>query len=153
MWLRGDLTFDASSKNMNDARFKRLCTIMNRNPDFAKVSNLHLYDNKLTSVAFEYMLNLNTSNVQRMWLGHNHIRSQGVFTMTQVDWPSLVDLFLDDNYIDDSGAHRILECSRKSGPLSSVTRLGMHANCLTNNATHALRLGPFTTVWVGSQRR
>ena len=61
-------------------------------------------------------------------------------------WPSLVHLFLDDNFIGDTGATHLVT-------LKTVRRLGMHTNCLTEQGIAILRRVPYEVLWVQSQRQ
>lgn len=94
----------------------------------------------------QHVCSLNPRHVTTVWLGHNRIRDSGIVTLVSTDWPVLVHLFLDDNFIGDAGAEHVTK-------LTTVRRLGMHTNCLTEDGIRLLRRMAYEILWVQSQRR
>lgn len=144
--LRRELTLDVSCKNITDARLARIQRVVSRDPRFAELSVLHLFDNHITSRGIQEVCRLNPAHIRTIWLGHNRIRDDGIVTLVGTDWPSLVHLFLDDNFIGDTGATHLVT-------LKTVRRLGMHTNCLTEQGIAILRRVPYEVLWVQSQRQ
>lgn len=107
------------------------------------ITVLHLYDNVLHDLS--HVCRLRTHRITTVWLGHNRIDDRGVETLVSCRWPQLTHLFLDDNYIGDEGALMLAR-------LPSVTRLGLHTNCLTDVGVSLLRKKKYEILWVHSQR-
>ena len=144
--FRRELTLDVSCKKITDARLAQIQRVVSRDPHFVELSTLHLFDNHITSRGMNDVCRLNPAHITTIWLGHNRIRDDGVVTLVGTDWPALVHLFLDDNFIGDTGADHLTR-------LKTVRRLGMHTNCLTERGIATLRRVSYEILWVQSQRK
>ena len=138
-------TLDVSCKKITDTRLAHIRRIASRDPRFSELNTLHLFDNRISSLGMREVCKLNPTHITTMWLGHNRIRDDGVVTFVQTNWPALVHLFLDDNFIGDVGAEHLTR-------LKSVRRLGMHTNCLTESGIGRLQRMSYEVLWVQSQR-
>ena len=143
--LRQELTFDVSCKKITDARLRQLRFVVSRDPHFLQLTTLHLFDNRITSRGMNEVCKLNPRFVTTIWLGHNRIEDRGIVTFVSTEWPVLVHLFLDDNFIGDTGAAHLTQ-------LKQVRRLGMHTNCLTEQGIALLQRMRYEILWVQSQR-
>ena len=143
--LHTNLTLDVSCQKVTDSRLAYIRRCIERDPRFTDLTTLHLFDNRITSNGMQYVCQMNPSAVTTIWLGHNRIQDSGVATLVSVQWPHLTRLFLDDNYIGNEGAQMLTA-------LSSVRRLGLHTNCLTETGIRHLQRRSYEVLWVHSQR-